>query len=260
MSDTIHLSRRGGIALISLHRPASYNSFNREMALRLQEVLNECSSNPEIRVICISGEGKAFCAGQDLVEVSTPELHPGFRAILDEHYAPIVKAITSMEKPVVAAVNGVAAGAGANIALACDLVLARESALFIQAFSGIGLIPDSGGTWFLPRLVGYQKAMALAMLGDRVPAAEAEKMGMIYKAVPDEDFPGAVDQLLEKLASMPTYGLGLTKKAMQLGMNQTLETQLNTETQLQIMASESEDYFEGVAAFLEKRKPQFKGK
>jgi 2-(1,2-epoxy-1,2-dihydrophenyl)acetyl-CoA isomerase len=230
------------------------------MALALQDALATCAGDPEVRVVCLTGEGKAFCAGQDLVEVSTPELHPGFKAILDEHYAPIVRAITHMEKPVVAAVNGVAAGAGANIALACDIVLAKESALFIQAFSGIGLIPDSGGTYFLTRLVGFQKAMALAMLGDRVPAAEAEKMGMIYKAIPDEEFAEKTDHILEKLASMPTYGLALTKKALYLGLQHGLEEQLKTETQLQILASESEDYHEGVAAFLQKRKPNFTGK
>lgn len=260
MSDFIDFSQSQGIARIRLNRPASYNSFNRKMAFELQDVLAQCAGNPGIRVVCISGEGKAFCAGQDLVEVSTPELHPGFKAILDEHYAPIIRAITHMEKPVVAAVNGVAAGAGANIALACDIVVAKESALFIQAFSGIGLIPDSGGTWFLPRLIGMQKAMALAMLGDRVPAREAENMGMIYKAIPDEDFEAKTIELLEKLASMPTYGLGLTKKAFYLGLQQGLEEQLKTETQLQILASESEDYEEGVAAFLQKRKPQFQGK
>jgi 2-(1,2-epoxy-1,2-dihydrophenyl)acetyl-CoA isomerase len=260
MSDFIHLNQENGIARIQLNRPASYNSFNRQMALELQHILATCAGNPEIRVVCISGQGKAFCAGQDLVEVSTPELHPGFKAILDEHYAPIIRAITHMEKPVVAAVNGVAAGAGANIALACDIVLAKESALFIQAFSGIGLIPDSGGTWILPRLVGLQKAMALTMLGDRIPAREAESMGMIYKALPDEEFEEKTSQILEKLAGMPTYGLALTKKALYLGLQQGLEEQLKTETQLQILASESEDYHEGVEAFLQKRKPNFKGK
>jgi 2-(1,2-epoxy-1,2-dihydrophenyl)acetyl-CoA isomerase len=249
-----------GIARIILNRPASYNSFNRQMAFELQEILASCAENDTIRVVCLSGEGKAFCAGQDLVEVSTPELHPGFKAILDEHYGPIVRAITRMEKPVVAAVNGVAAGAGANIALACDIVIAKESALFIQAFSGIGLIPDSGGTWFLPRLVGFQKAMAIAMLGDRIPAGEAERMGMIYKTFSDEEFSDKANQLLEKLASMPTYGLGLTKKAFYLGTDHNLDEQLAVETRLQILASESEDYQEGVQAFLQKRKPAFKGK
>jgi 2-(1,2-epoxy-1,2-dihydrophenyl)acetyl-CoA isomerase len=165
-----------------------------------------------------------------------------------------------MPKPVVAAVNGVAAGAGANIALACDIVVAKESAIFIQAFSGIGLIPDSGGTWMLPRLVGFQKAMALAMLGDRVPAKEAENMGMIYKAIPDEQFDAELEKITVKLASMPTYGLALTKKALYLSMNHDLEQQLQTETELQLLASESADYHEGVAAFIQKRKPQFQGK
>jgi 2-(1,2-epoxy-1,2-dihydrophenyl)acetyl-CoA isomerase len=260
MNESILFSQQDGIARIFLNRPASFNSFNREMALRLQSVLDECHRNTGIRVVCIQGEGRAFCAGQDLVEVSTPELHPGFKAILDEHYGPIIKAITSMPKPVLAAVNGVAAGAGANIALACDLVLAKESALFIQAFSGIGLIPDSGGTWMLPRLVGFQKAMGLAMLGERVPAKEAETMGMIYRAFPDEDFENKVQEMLEKLAAMPTYGLALTKKAFYLAMNQSLDQQLKTESELQILASESADYHEGVSAFLQKRKPNFQGK
>ena len=260
MTDSILFSQQGSIARIFLNRPASFNSFNREMALRLQSALQDCHRNPEIRVVCLQGEGKAFCAGQDLVEVTSPDLHPGFQVILDEHYAPIIRAITAMPKPVLAAVNGVAAGAGANIALACDLVLARESALFIQAFSGIGLIPDSGGTWMLPRLVGFQKAMGLAMLGERVPAKEAESMGMIYRALPDEEFDQKVQEMLEKLAAMPTYGLALTKKAMHLAMSQSLEEQLKTETELQILASESADYHEGVAAFIQKRKPQFQGK
>jgi len=260
MSDFILFRKSEAIGYITLNRPASFNSFNRQMALDLQSVLAECAKDPEIRAIVITGEGKAFCAGQDLVEVTNPELHPGFKAILDEHYAPIIRAIRNLEKPVIAAVNGVAAGAGANIALACDIVLAKESASFIQAFSGIGLIPDSGGTFFLPRLVGFQKALALAMLGDRVFAKDAEQMGMIYKSVADAEFENTVSAIAEKLANMPTYGLALTKRAFNEGTMQSLEEQLNTETQLQILASESEDYHEGVTAFIEKRKPKFKGK
>ena len=260
MSDFILFRKSEAIGHITLNRPASFNSFNRQMAFDLQNVLAECAKDPEIRAIVITGEGKAFCAGQDLVEVTNPELHPGFKAILDEHYAPIIRAIRNLEKPVIAAVNGVAAGAGANIALACDIVLAKESASFIQAFSGIGLIPDSGGTFFLPRLVGFQKALALAMLGDRVFAKDAEQMGMIYKSVPDTEFNNTVSAIAEKLANMPTYGLALTKRAFNEGTMQGLEEQLNTETQLQILASESEDYHEGVTAFIEKRKPKFKGK
>jgi 2-(1,2-epoxy-1,2-dihydrophenyl)acetyl-CoA isomerase len=165
-----------------------------------------------------------------------------------------------LDKPVVAAVNGVAAGAGANIALACDIVLASEAASFIQAFSAIGLIPDSGGTFFLPRLVGFQKALALAMLGDKVSAIEAEKMGMIYKAVPVEEFEKVVQTISEKLAQMPTYGLALTKKAFNESLSNNLERQLEAESRLQIEASESEDCRDGITAFVEKRKPTFKGK
>jgi 2-(1,2-epoxy-1,2-dihydrophenyl)acetyl-CoA isomerase len=260
MSDTLLYSKSGGIARLVLNRPKSYNSFNREMALACQAALKDASEDSEIRIVLLTGEGKAFCAGQDLVEVTTPELHPGFKAILDEHYNPIITAITRMPKPVVAAVNGVAAGAGANIALACDIVVASDSAVFIQAFSGIGLIPDSGGTYFLPRLIGYQKALAISMLGDKISAAEAEKMGMIYKSFPAETYAGEVEKLALRLSEMPTFGLALTKKAFQEGMVNNLEEQLKVESLLQIEASESGDYHEGVAAFLEKRKPRFTGK
>ena len=230
------------------------------MAFACQAALLDCQEDANVRVVVITGEGKAFCAGQDLVEVTSPDLNPGFKSILEEHYNPIILAIRKLEKPVVAAVNGVAAGAGANIALACDIVLASESASFIQAFSAIGLIPDSGGTYFLPRLVGFQKAVALAMLGDKVSALEAEKMGMIYKAVPAEEFESLVQTLVEKLALMPTYGLALTKKAFNESLSNNLEKQLEAESRLQIAASESEDCREGITAFVEKRKPIFKGK
>jgi 2-(1,2-epoxy-1,2-dihydrophenyl)acetyl-CoA isomerase len=260
MSETLLYTKSEGIAKIWLNRPKSYNSFNREMALACQEALKDAAFDPNIRVVVLSGEGKAFCAGQDLVEVTSPELHPGFKTILEDHYNPIILAITQMPKPVLAGVNGVAAGAGANIALACDIVVASESASFIQAFSGIGLIPDSGGTYFLPRLIGYQKALAISMLGDKISAPEAEKMGMIYKSIPPENFDGEVQKLAERLASMPTFGLALTKKAFQEGLANDLEEQLKVESRLQIEASESADYAEGVKAFIEKRKPQFIGK
>jgi len=260
MSDTILYTKENGIGKIVLNRPKSYNSFNREMAFACQAALLDCQEDANVRVVVINGEGKAFCAGQDLVEVTSPDLNPGFKSILEEHYNPIILAIRKLEKPVVAAVNGVAAGAGANIALACDIVLASESASFIQAFSAIGLIPDSGGTYFLPRLVGFQKAVALAMLGDKVSALEAEKMGMIYKAVPAEEFESLVQTLVEKLALMPTYGLALTKKAFNESLSNSLEKQLEAESRLQIAASESEDCREGITAFVEKRKPIFKGK
>jgi len=260
MSETIQYTNENGIGKIVLNRPKSYNSFNREMAFACQAALKDCHGDRNIRVVLITGEGKAFCAGQDLVEVTSPDLNPGFKSILEEHYNPIILAIRNLEKPVVAAVNGVAAGAGANIALACDIVIASEAASFIQAFSGIGLIPDSGGTFFLPRLVGFQKALALAMLGDKISAQEAERMGMIYKVVPAEEFELQVQILAEKLAQMPTFGLALTKKAFNESLNNNLEQQLGTESRLQIKASESEDCREGITAFVEKRKPTFKGK
>ncbi len=257
--ENIIFSKENGIARIVLNRPKAFNSFNRAMALELQEALDDCNSDDSVRAIVISGEGKAFCAGQDLGEVTDPDKNPGFKKILDEHYGPIIKKLRSTMKPIIAAVNGVAAGAGANIALACDIVVAKESVSFIQAFSAIGLIPDSGGTFFLPRLVGFQKASALAMLADKVSAQEAEGMGMIYKVISDEEFEEEVEKLVAKVASMPTKGLALTKQALNESYNNSLNEQLDLESKLQIEASETHDYREGVAAFMEKRKPQFKG-
>ena len=250
--ESILFNKQNGIATISLNRPKSYNSFTREMALACQKCLDDCAADDSVRVVVITG--------QDWVEVTTPELHPGFKKILEEHYSPIIHKIRNLEKPVIAAVNGVAAGAGANIALACDIVVAHENVSFIQAFSGIGLIPDSGGTYFLPRLIGFQKAMALAMLGDKVSANEAERMGMIYKVFTSETFTEDVQKLAERMAKMPTKGLALTKKAFNESLSNTFEEQMKLETTLQIEASETDDYFEGVAAFIEKRKPNFKGK
>ena len=188
MSNSILLKIENQIAFITLNRPEVFNSFNREMALSLQSILDDCKTNDEVRAIVITGGGKAFCAGQDLKEVTSPELNPGFKKILEEHYNPIILRIRNIEKPIIAAVNGVAAGAGANIALACDIVVANQKAHFIQAFSLIGLIPDSAGTFFLPRLIGFQKATALAMLGNKISAEEAERLGMIYNFVHSEDF------------------------------------------------------------------------
>ncbi|MAY22775.1 MAG: 2-(1,2-epoxy-1,2-dihydrophenyl)acetyl-CoA isomerase [Flavobacteriaceae bacterium] len=247
------------IAWLSLNRPEVFNSFNREMALLLQSELDACETNPEVRAIVLTGNGKAFCAGQDLKEVTSPELNPGFKKILEEHYNPIVSRIRSIEKPIIAAVNGVAAGAGANIALACDVVVASEQASFIQAFSKIGLIPDSGGTFFLPRLIGFQKASALMLLGDKIAAEEAERLGMVYKVVPSEAFETEIQQLATTLSQMPTKALGMTKRLLNQSMTNNLEDQLELEGKLQIEAAQSEDYAEGVAAFVEKRKPNFKG-
>lgn len=250
---------KDNIAFITLNRPEKLNSFNREMALLLQSHLDECAGNSNIRCVYITGAGKGFCAGQDLAEVTDPN-GPGFNVILSEHYNPIVTRIAQLQKPVVAAVNGVAAGAGANLALCCDVVVATASASFIQAFSKIGLIPDTGGTFVLPRLIGHQKASALMMLGDKVPAAEAERMGMIYKYFEDDQFQPSALQIAQTLANMPTLALAYIKKALQLSQSHTsLHEQLHNEDQLQQRAAQTADYKEGVAAFLEKRQPHFKG-
>lgn len=248
------------IAILSLNRPEVFNSFNREMALLLQSELDACEKNPEVRAIVITGSGKAFCAGQDLKEVTSAELNPGFKKILEEHYNPIISRIRKIEKPIIAAVNGVAAGAGANIALACDIVVASENASFIQAFSKIGLVPDSGGTFFLPRLIGFQKASALMLLGDKVSATEAERLGMIYKVFSAESFSEEVSNIANTLAQMPTRALGMTKRLLNESLSSTLQEQLYLEGKLQIEAAESEDYAEGVDAFVNKRKPEFIGK
>lgn len=259
-NNSILLKIENKIAFITLNRPEVFNSFNREMALSFQKTLDDCENNSEVRAIVLTGNGKAFCAGQDLKEVTSPELNPGFKKILEEHYNPIITRIRNIEKPIIGAINGVAAGAGANIALACDVVVANENVSFIQAFSLIGLIPDSGGTYFLPRLIGFQKASALAMLGDKVSAEEAERLGMIYKVVSLESFDSDVEKLALKLANMPTKALGLIKKSLNQSLTNNLEQQLALESKYQIECAGTEDYAEGVSAFVEKRKPTFKGK
>ncbi len=260
MSNSIELKIENNVAYITLNRPEVFNSFNREMALSLQDTLDACEANTEVRAIVLTGSGKAFCAGQDLKEIITPELNPGFKKILEEHYNPIILRIRNIEKPIIAAINGVAAGAGANIALACDIVIADENASFIQAFSKIGLIPDSAGTFFLPRLIGFQKASALAMLGDKVSAQEAERIGMIYKYVPSEEFQETIQKLAIKMAQMPTKALGLIKKSFNQSLANNLEQQLSVEAKYQIEAAETNDFKEGITAFIEKRKPNFRGK
>jgi 2-(1,2-epoxy-1,2-dihydrophenyl)acetyl-CoA isomerase len=256
--SSILVSKADAVATITLNRPDKFNAFNRPMALQLQQVLDECAVDTSIRAIYLTGNGKAFCAGQDLGELMGDDA-PGFEVILAEHYNPIIAKIRSIEKPVLCAVNGVAAGAGANIALACDIVVATQSAAFIQAFSKIGLIPDSGGTYTLPRLIGWQKASAIMLLGDKVPAQEAEKMGMIYKVFTDEEFAASAYQIALTLAQMPTKGLALTKQALNQSFNNSLQQQLQLEDELQYKAAHTHDYAEGVAAFIEKRKPTFLG-
>jgi len=252
------IENRGGVRIITLNRPEVFNSFNREMALALQSELDKAEGDSSVRAIVLTGNGKAFCAGQDLAEAMDPN-GPELQTIVSEHYNPIIVRIREIEKPIIAAVNGVAAGAGANIALACDLTIAKESASFIQAFSKIGLIPDSGGTFFLPRIIGFQKAMALMMTGDKVMAKEAEAMNMIYKCVADDLFEEEVNKLADTLALMPTKGLGLTKRAMNCSMTNDIHAQLALEEALQTEAGQTHDFNEGVNAFLEKRKPVFKG-
>ncbi len=247
-----------GIACITLNRPAKLNSFNREMAFLFQQKLDECASLHEVRCVYITGAGKGFSAGQDLEEVTGPS-GLGMQNMISEHYNPIITRIRNLPKPVIAAVNGVAAGAGANIALGCDIVIAAQSASFIQAFSKIGLIPDSGGTFTLPRLIGWQKASAIMMLGDKIPAADAEKMGMIYKVFEDEVFAEASKAIAITLANMPTKGLALTKHALNYSAVNNLEAQLLLEDELQQKAASTHDFKEGVQAFMEKRQPKFKG-
>ncbi|HEU4607471.1 MAG TPA: enoyl-CoA hydratase-related protein [Chitinophagaceae bacterium] len=246
------------LAIITLDRPEKRNAFNRKMALLLQSKLDECAANDQIRCVCITGAGKGFCAGQDLEEITGPQ-SPGFNRILSEHYNPIVTKIRDLKKPVLAAVNGAAAGAGANIALCCDIVIAAQSAFFVQSFSNIGLIPDSGGSFFLPRLIGWQKASALMMLGEKINAAEAERLGMIYRYYEDEVFMKEALELGQRLASMPTLALSYIKKALQWSSTHSLYEQLMNEDKLQQRAALSNDFKEGVAAFLEKREPLFKG-
>lgn len=258
MMSLILAEKQNGVLYLTLNRPDVYNSFNRTMALELQDNLDEAELDSEIRCLVLTGSGKAFCAGQDLQEVVATD-GPSLPTILGEHYNPIIKRIRNIEKPIIAAVNGVAAGAGANIALACDIVLASTAASFIQAFSKIGLIPDSGGTFFLPRLIGFQKASALSILGDKVSASEAEKMGMVYKVIEESAFTNEVKLMAESLAKMPTKAIGLIKKALNRSMFNDLESQLDVEEGLQTQAGNTKDYKEGVQAFLEKRKPEFKG-
>lgn len=247
-----------GVLKITLNRPDKFNSFNREMALALQHALDKAAHDKKVRCVYITGEGKAFCAGQDLSE-AMDDKGPGIERIVREHYNPIIEKIRSLEKPVVCAVNGVAAGAGANIALACDIVVAGNSVAFIQAFSKIGLIPDSGGTYFLPRLVGFGKASALMMLGDKVTATDAEHMGMIYKVISDATLQEEAFAIAKTVSELPTIAIGLTKRLLNQSMYNPLDKQLEYEADTQVHSAQSKDYTEGVKAFLEKRKAVFSG-
>ena len=250
---------KDGVGKITFNRPEKFHSIIRELALEFQNSLDKCINDSNVRAVLITAKGKAFCAGQDLEEATDPNA-PNITKIIQEHYNPIVRKIRCLEKPVIAAVNGVAAGAGASIALCCDIIVAKESASFVQAFSKIGLIPDSGATFFLPRLIGSQKATAIMMTADKINSKEAEKMGMIYKTFPDKSFESESWNLAKKLAKMPTKGLALTKKLLNSSYSNNLEEQLKIEENYQKQAAETGDFKEGVSAFLEKRKPNFKGK
>ena len=246
-----------GVATITLNRPDKLNSFDREMALETIEALDQARDDAAVRAILLTGEGRAFSAGQDLAEAIAPGTR--IEEIITVQYNPIVRRLRALPKPVVCAVNGVAAGAGANIAYACDLTLAAESAVFIQSFIQIGLIPDSGGTFTLPRLVGMQRAFGQMILAPKVSAKEAEAQGMIWKAVPDAELMNEAIALAKKLAVMPTKAIALTKDALNRSTFNNLDDQLDVENELQTVAGNSHDYQEGVQAFLEKRKPVYRG-
>jgi 2-(1,2-epoxy-1,2-dihydrophenyl)acetyl-CoA isomerase len=256
--EVVDYHKDKGIATVTLNRPSVYNAVNRQMALDILKALDVAGNDPEIRTIVLTGRGKGFCTGQDLKDIT--EISPAeISRIIGEQYSPIVAKITHLEKPVLAAVNGVAAGAGMNIALACDIVVARESAQFVQGFGKIGLIPDAGGTYFLPRLIGLVKARAFTFLSETITAKEAEMTGLIYKSVPDGEFDEYVRNLSVRLAQMATRAIGLTKKAFLSTWDNNLDEQLVLEEKLQASAGLTKDTREGVEAFLEKRPPEFKG-
>lgn len=261
-TDLIVLQHRDGVLTISLNRPQVLNSFNRAMAAALRDALHLASSDASVRAVLLAANGRAFCAGQDLTEVLPGDdgVMPDLGEIIRRDFNPIIRGIRSLEKPVVCAVNGVAAGAGANVAFACDITLAGESASFIQSFAKIGLIPDGGGTFILPRIVGLQRAAALTMLGDRLPASEAKAWGLVFDVAPDAELHERAFAIAQRLASMPTRGIGLSKRALNASFGHSLDDQLDLEERLQREAGRTADYAEGVRAFVEKRKPVFEGR
>ncbi|EKU38390.1 2-(1,2-epoxy-1,2-dihydrophenyl)acetyl-CoA isomerase PaaG [Acinetobacter baumannii] len=260
--QNIIAEEKNGVGYLTFNRPKALNSFNVDMHREVAEVLNQWTKNPDVRCVVISGEGRGFCAGQDLGDrVVDPNAEaPDLGYSIETYYNPLIKTIVNMPKPVICAVNGVAAGAGANIALACDLVIAAKSANFVQAFCRLGLVPDSAGTWFLPRAVGHARAMGLTLLGDKLPAETAKEWGMIWDVVEDAELKTKVTELAERLAKQPTFGLSLIKKAIHQSSNNTFDEQVVLERDLQRIAGRSEDYREGVQAFMNKREPNFKGR
>lgn len=255
-------ARDGGVLVVTLNRPEKLNSFNEEMHAALREALAVAERDDAVRCVLLTGAGRGFCAGQDLSDrvTSADGPPPDLTRTIEANYNPLVRRLKALRKPVVCAVNGVAAGAGANIALACDIVLAAESAKFIQAFAKIGLVPDSGGTWTLPHLVGLARAKALALLATPVAAKQAEEWGMIWQAVPDAELMPRALELARGLAEAPTFGLGLIKQALEAATVNDLDAQLDLERDLQGRAGRSPDYREGVAAFMAKRPPVFTGR
>lgn len=251
-----------GVATLTLNRPEQLNSFNAQMHKEVREALKQVRQNPEVRCLLITGSGRGFCAGQDLGDrnVAPGAAAPDLGESIEKNYNPLIRSLRDLPMPVICAVNGVAAGAGANIALACDITLAARSASFIQAFCKIGLVPDSGGTWTLPRAVGMARAKALALLGDRLSAEQAEQWGMIWRCVDDAALQDEALKLARQLATQPTYGLALIKRALNASANNSFDAQLDLERDLQRLAGRSEDYREGVAAFMAKRTPEFKGR
>ena len=247
--------------MITLNRPEVLNSFNKAMSLEVQQALREFAGSADVRCILLTGAGKGFCAGQDLTEFMNGDPHQAHLArVVEEQFNPIVRLLRSIEKPIVCALNGVAAGAGANIALACDFIIASDGASFVQSFSKIGLIPDSGGTYLLPRLVGLHRATQLAMLGEKLTAAEAHSLGLAYRVVPENSLKEESVSFARRLASMPTRALGLTKRALNASLNNSFDSQLSLEATLQEEAGSTEDFLEGVQAFIQKRQAIFKGR
>ena len=258
---SILLEISDGVAKITLNRPDKLNSFNADMHGQLRAALEKIQLDKSVRSLLITGAGRGFCAGQDLSDrnVAVGAAPPDLAFTLDTYYNPLVRTLRALPMPVICAVNGVAAGAGANIVLACDIVLAARSANFIQSFSKIGLLPDSGGTYYLPRLIGNARAMGLAMLGEKLSAEQAEQWGLIWKCVDDDKLQDEAMKLAKYFATQPTKGLGFIKQALQASQNNSLDEQLDLERDLQKIAGQSDDYREGVSAFMQKRAPVFKG-
>jgi 2-(1,2-epoxy-1,2-dihydrophenyl)acetyl-CoA isomerase len=258
--SSILLQREGAIARLTLNRPDRLNALTLAMLGELSAALSELDGDDTVRAVILTGSGRGFCAGQDLTDHEAVDDTRAIRAVVERHYNPVIRQIRALPQPVIAAVNGVAAGAGCSLVLACDIAIAIESAKFSNAFVNIGLIPDGGGSYFLPRLVGQARALGLSLLGEAIEAKTAVEWGLIWKAVPDAEFAGAVDAMARRLAEMPTAAIGLIKHAINVSGHHSLEQQLAVEAELQAQAAETEDYQEGRAAFLEKRKPRFIGR